>query len=78
MALLERCALRLQSDGRRLVKRVLFAPDPLVAALRCAWMALVVWAEIGVFLYALAGCRWPVPEAVRVRPPPFPYLGASC
>ncbi|KAI9442756.1 hypothetical protein H4582DRAFT_2073340 [Lactarius indigo] len=61
MALVERSALRLRSDARRLVRRVLFAPDPLVGALRGAWVALVFWAEIGVFLYALAGCRWPVP-----------------
>ena len=67
MALLERCALRLWSDGRRLVRRVLFAPDPLVAALRLGWVALVVWGEIGVFFYVLAGCRWPVPEAARTK-----------
>ncbi|KAI9453151.1 hypothetical protein BJY52DRAFT_861070 [Lactarius psammicola] len=65
MALLERCALRLQSASRRLVQRMLFAPDPLVAALRCAWLSLVFWAEIGVFLYILTACRWPVPRAVR-------------
>ena len=65
MVLLERCALRFRSDGRRLVRRVLLAPDPFVAALRLAWVALVVWGEIGVFFYALAGCRWPVPEKVR-------------
>ncbi|KAH9037070.1 hypothetical protein EDB85DRAFT_1937809 [Lactarius pseudohatsudake] len=57
MALLERSALRVRSDARRM----LFAPDPLVGALRCCWLALVLWAEIGVFLYALAGWRWPVP-----------------
>ncbi|KAH8985697.1 hypothetical protein EDB92DRAFT_1881946 [Lactarius akahatsu] len=57
MALLEKSALRVRSDARR----TLFAPDPLVGALRCCWLALVLWAEIGVFLYALAGWRWPVP-----------------
>ncbi|KAH9170147.1 hypothetical protein EDB89DRAFT_1979890 [Lactarius sanguifluus] len=59
MALLEWSALRLRSDARRLVRRMLFAPDPLVGALRSCWLALVFWAEIGVFLYALAGWRWP-------------------
>jgi hypothetical protein len=61
MVLLERCALRLKTDGRRLVRRVFFAPDPLVAALRWGWVALIVWGEIGVFFWALSGCRWPSP-----------------
>ncbi|KAH9062351.1 Metallo-dependent phosphatase [Lactarius vividus] len=70
MALLERSALRFRGgDARRLVRRMLFAPDPLVGALRCAWLALVLWAEIGVFSYALAGCRWPVPARGKVRLP---------
>lgn len=59
MVLLERCALRLKTDGRRLIRRILFAPDPFVAALRWAWVALIIWGEIGVFFYALSGCRWP-------------------
>jgi hypothetical protein len=65
MVLLERCALRLKNDSRRLVRHILFAPDPLVAALRLGWVVLIVWGEIGVFVYALAGCNWPVPGAVR-------------
>ena len=67
MVLLERCALRLKNDFRRLVRHILFAPDPLVAALRLGWLALIVWGEIGVFVYALAGCNWPVPAAVHIN-----------
>lgn len=67
MALLEKCALKLHSGGRRLVRRVLFVPDPLVVVLRLGWVALVVWGEIGVFFYDLAGCRWPVPDTGRAK-----------
>ncbi|KAI0260872.1 hypothetical protein BC834DRAFT_973150 [Gloeopeniophorella convolvens] len=55
MALLDTRRLR----TGRLVRT--FAPDPLVAALRFAWVTLIIWGEIGVFLYALSGCRWPTP-----------------
>ena len=34
-------------------------PDNLLAALRLAWVLLVIWGEIGVFVYALLVCRWP-------------------
>jgi hypothetical protein len=36
-----------------------FVPDNLLAALRLAWVLLVIWGEIGVFVYALLVCRWP-------------------
>ncbi|KAI0260877.1 hypothetical protein BC834DRAFT_973154 [Gloeopeniophorella convolvens] len=55
MALLDTRRLR----SGRLVRT--FAPDPLVAALRFAWVTLIIWGEIGVFFYALSGCRWPMP-----------------
>jgi hypothetical protein len=36
-----------------------FVPDNLLAALRLGWLLLVIWGEIGVFLYAISVCRWP-------------------
>jgi hypothetical protein len=36
-----------------------FVPNNLLAALRLAWVILVIWGEIGVFLYTLSVCRWP-------------------
>ncbi|KAI0293367.1 hypothetical protein B0F90DRAFT_1822136 [Multifurca ochricompacta] len=51
----ERHRLKLWSS--RLVR--VFAPDPLLAALRFGWVTLIIWGEIGVFFYALSGCRWP-------------------
>ncbi|KAH9963735.1 hypothetical protein BC827DRAFT_1266096 [Russula dissimulans] len=43
----------------RLVR--LFVPNNLPGALRLGWVILVVWGEIGVFLYTLSVCRWPEP-----------------
>jgi hypothetical protein len=37
----------------------LFVPNTLLAALRLGWVILVIWAEIGIFLYTLSVCRWP-------------------
>ena len=34
-------------------------PDNLLAVLCRAWILLVIWGEIGVFVYALLVCRWP-------------------
>jgi hypothetical protein len=36
-----------------------FVPNNLLAALRLGWVILVIWGEIGVFLYTLSVCRWP-------------------
>jgi hypothetical protein len=41
----------------RLVR--VFVSDPLLAALRFGWIALIVWGELGVFFYTLFVCRWP-------------------
>jgi hypothetical protein len=49
-------------DWRRLRSSLLirpFVPNNLLAALRLGWVILVIWGEIGVFLYALSVCRWP-------------------
>lgn len=37
----------------------IFVPDNLLASLRLGWVLLVIWGEIGVFLYTLLICRWP-------------------
>jgi hypothetical protein len=44
-------------------------PDNLITALRRAWVLLVLWGEIGVFVYALLVCRWPklTQNMVRLR-----------
>lgn len=52
----------LLSDLHRLrSNRILrtFVPDNLLASLRLGWVLLVIWGEIGVFLYTLFICRWP-------------------
>ena len=54
---------RLKSN--RLVR--LLMPDNLLGALRLAWVILVIWGEIGVFLYTLSDCRWPTPAHNTVR-----------
>ncbi len=49
-------------DWRRLKSNRLirpFVPDSLRAVLRLGWVVLVIWGEIGVFLYTLSVCRWP-------------------
>ena len=49
-------------DWRRLRSSRLirpFVPNNLLGALRLGWVTLVIWCEIGVFLYALSVCRWP-------------------
>jgi len=44
-------------------------PDNLLAALRRAWVLLIIWGEIGVFVYALLVCRWPKLTQNMVRLP---------
>lgn len=48
---------RLRHRNTRLLR--LFVPDNLLGALRLGWVVLVIWGEIGVFLYTLFVCRWP-------------------
>ncbi|KAI0245185.1 hypothetical protein BJV78DRAFT_606747 [Lactifluus subvellereus] len=48
---------KLKSTSRRLVR--VLTSDPLLAALRFGWLALIVWGELGVFFYTLSVCRWP-------------------
>ncbi len=36
-----------------------FVPNNLLAAVRLGWVIIVIWGEIGVFLYPLSVCRWP-------------------
>jgi len=45
--------------SNRLVR--VLVPNNLLGALRLGWVILVVWGEIGVFLYTFAVCRWPQP-----------------
>jgi hypothetical protein len=45
----------------------LFMPDNLLGALRLGWVILIIWGEIGVFLYTLSVCRWPAPAHMTVR-----------
>ena len=56
--------------GNRFLRVLL--PDNLLAALRLAWVLLVIWGEIGVFVYALLVCRWPklTQNMVRLRRAP--------
>jgi hypothetical protein len=49
-------------DWRRLRSSLLirpFVPNNLLSVLRLGWVILVIWGEIGVFLYTLSFCRWP-------------------
>jgi hypothetical protein len=49
-----------------------FASDPLLGALRCGWIALILWGELGIFFYTLLVCRWPkLYNRVRQLSPPF-------
>ena len=64
---------KLKFTSRRLVRVI--AADPLLAALRFGWLALIVWGELGVFFYTLWVCRWPkLHDRVRRRCTLVPQL----
>ena len=42
-----------------------------LTVIRTAWIAIVLWLEIGIFLAASLRCRWPRPGGVLVR-----FIGA--